>query len=371
MKKKMLFVLLLSMILAVAGCGNNKQENTAETQEESTDTEDTGSTVTYEPVLYEDLSSKLISLGEYKGLQAAKNVQEVTDEDVQSEIDSIKKENAELVDKEEPAETGDVVNIDFTGYIDGETSDNLKGEGTDVEIGAGTMLEDFENQLVGVTTGEDTQISFTFPEDYNQEVAGKDVQFDIHVNSVKAYDMPDWTDEDVKANTDYDSLEDMESSIREELQQNAEKDAEDNWQYDLIKQVMEGSEFQIEDADVEAYIDQMVSEYDSYASAYGMETDQFLQQYLGVTMEQLREMFRETATFRVKMTLAFHEIAEQEGLTVSDEEYQERLSTLAEQYNYDAPSKIEQTYSAEMIREEMIQEKAINFIEENAQEIAE
>ena len=248
---------------------------------------------------------------------------------------------------------------------------SVPGEGTDVEIGAGTMLEDFENQLIGVTTGEDTQISFTFPEDYNQEVAGKDVQFDIHVNSVKAYDMPEWTDEDVQENTDYDSLEDMESSIREELQQSAEKDAEDNWQYDLIKQVMESSEFQIEDADVEAYIDQMVSEYDSYAAANGMETEQFLQQYLGVTMEQLREMFRETATFRVKMTLAFHEIAEQEGLTVSDEEYQERLSALASQYGYDDPSKIEQVYSAEMIKEEMIQEKAINFIEENAQEISE
>ena len=367
----MLLILLASMTLTMAGCGSSKQTDTAEKQEESTTVEDSESAVTYEPVLYEDLSSKLVSLGEYKGLQAARNVQEVTEEDVQAEIDSIKKENAELVDKEEPAETGDVVNIDFTGYIDGETSDNLKAEGTDVEIGAGTMLEDFENQLIGVTTGEDTQISFTFPEDYNQEVAGKDVQFDIHVNSVKAYDMPEWTDEDVQENTDYDSLEDMESSIREELQQSAEKDAEDNWQYDLIKQVMEGSEFQIEDADVEAYIDQMVSEYDSYAAANGMETEQFLQQYLGVTMEQLREMFRETATFRVKMTLAFHEIAGQEGLTVSDEEYQERLSALASQYGYDDPSKIEQVYSAEMIKEEMIQEKAINFIEENAQEISE
>ena len=371
MKKKMLLILLASMTLTMAGCGSSKQTDTAEKQEESTTVEDSESAVTYEPVLYEDLSSKLVSLGEYKGLQAARNVQEVTEEDVQAEIDSIKKENAELVDKEDPAETGDVVNIDFTGYIDGETSDNLKAEGTDVEIGAGTMLEDFENQLIGVTTGEDTQISFTFPEDYNQEVAGKDVQFDIHVNSVKAYDMPEWTDEDVQENTDYDSLEDMESSIREELQQSAEKDAEDNWQYDLIKQVMESSEFQIEDADVEAYIDQMVSEYDSYAAANGMETEQFLQQYLGVTMEQLREMFRETATFRVKMTLAFHEIAEQEGLTVSDEEYQERLSALASQYGYDDPSKIEQVYSAEMIKEEMIQEKAINFIEENAQEISE
>ena len=141
MKKKMLLILLASMTLTMAGCGSSKQTDTAEKQEESTTVEDSESAVTYEPVLYEDLSSKLVSLGEYKGLQAARNVQEVTEEDVQAEIDSIKKENAELVDKEEPAETGDVVNIDFTGYIDGETSDNLKAEGTDVEIGAGTVAD--------------------------------------------------------------------------------------------------------------------------------------------------------------------------------------------------------------------------------------
>ena len=144
---------------------------------ENTETDASGADVAYKAPLYEDLTSKLVNLAEYKGVEAEKTVAEVTDEDVQAEIDSIQKENAELVDKTEPAETGDVVNIDFTGYINGETSDNLKGEGTDVEIGAGTMLPDFENQLVGVTTGEDTQISFTFPENYNQEVAGKDVQF--------------------------------------------------------------------------------------------------------------------------------------------------------------------------------------------------
>ncbi len=368
MKKKIALIMMLAAALSMAGCGSKEQTDTAETQEESTDSE---SAVTYEAVLYEDLTSKLVSLGEYKGLHADKTVAEVTDEDVQSEIDSIRKENAELQDKAEPAETGDVVTIDFTGYIDGETSDSLKGEDTAVEIGSRTMLEDFEDQLIGVTTGEDTRISFTFPEDYNQEVAGKDVQFDIHVDNVQSYDLPELTDDYVKENTDYDSVEDMQTSIREELEQTTQSDAEDNWQYDLISQVMDGSEFEIEDGDVEAYIDQMVSEYDSYAAAYGMETDEFLQSYLGVTLEQLREMFRETATFRVKMTLAFHEIAEQEGLTVSEEEYQERLSSLAEQYNYDDPSKIEQVYSVEMIKEEMVQEKAISFIEENAQEIAE
>ena len=370
MKRKLVMMMVLAATLTLGACGKETAGNTDSTTENSEE-ESSEAGAAYDAPLYEDLTSKLVNLAEYKGVQGSKTVAEVTDEDVQAEIDSIQKENAELVDKTEPAETGDVVNIDFTGYIDGETSDNLKGEGTDVEIGAGTMLEDFENQLVGVTTGEETQISFTFPENYNQEVAGKDVQFDIHVNSVQAYDLPELTDEYVQENTDYDSIEDMQASIREELEQDAQTDAEDNWQYSLIKQVLDNSEFEIEDADVKAYTDEMLTEYQTYANMYGMELGEFLQSQMGVNEEQLREAYRETATFRVKMTLAFHAIAEQEGLTVSDEEYQDRLSTLASQYGYDDPSQIEQVYVPELIKEQIIQEKAIDFIAENGKVISE
>ena len=128
---------------------------------------------------------------------------------------------------------------------------------------------------------------------------------------------------------------------------------------------------EIEDADVKAYTDEMLTEYQTYANMYGMEMEEFLQSQMGVTEEQLREAYRETATFRVKMTLAFHAIAEQEGLTVSDEEYQDRLSTLASQYGYDDPSQIEQVYDPELIKEQIIQEKAIDLIAENGKEISE
>lgn len=115
---------------------------------------------------------------------------------------------------------------------------------------------------------------------------------------------------------------------------------------------------------IKAYTDEMLTEYQTYANMYGMEMEEFLQSQMGVTEEQLREAYRETATFRVKMTLAFHAIAEQEGLTVSDEEYQDRLSTLASQYGYDDPSQIEQVYDPELIKEQIIQEKAIDLIAE-------
>ena len=127
----------------------------------------------------------------------------------------------------------------------------------------------------------------------------------------------------------------------------------------------------MEESDKDLYVDQMMSEYESYAAAANMELDDYLSTYLGTTEAQLREFFRTTAEFRVKMTLVFHEIAQQEGITVSDQEYEDRLNELAKQYNYENTDDIVSLYSAEMIKEEMIQEKAINFIEENAQEISE
>ena len=123
-------------------------------------------------------------------------------------------------------------------------------------------------------------------------------RFDIHVNSVQAYDLPELTDEYVQENTDYDSIEDMQASVREELEQDAQTDAEDNWQYSLIKQVLDNSEFEIEDADVKAYTDEMLTEYQTYANMYGMEMEEFLQSQMGVTEEQLREAYRETDVYK-------------------------------------------------------------------------
>ncbi|MDO4260850.1 MAG: hypothetical protein Q4C82_02135 [Eubacteriales bacterium] len=197
-------------------------------------------------------------------------------------------------------------------------------------------------------------------------MAGKDARFEVHVSSVQEYDLSDWNDEFIKENLNYDSQADMEASIRQELEENAQTEAESDWQYSLVEQVLSGSEYELVDSDEEQYIDLMMSEYETYAAATGMELDDYLGTYLGVTEEQLREMYRATARLRVQMTLAFHEIAQQEDLTVTDEEYESRLSELAQQYGYDDPADVEAVYSEAMIREELIQKKAMSLIVENA-----
>lgn len=383
MKKKYTAALLAAVMLTMTACGGqdttnttgteNAGEETTETDETAGDTageEETGETVdellNYDPVLYEDLTSTLVSLGEYKGITAVRNVAEVMDADVQKEIRTVKASYGELVDVDREAELGDVVLIDFTGYVDGETSDNLQGTEYSLELGSGDFIPGFEDQLVGVKAGEDRELNLTFPEDYYEDMAGKDVTFDVHVHQVQAYEVEGWGDDFVKENLEYESVADMEAAIRQDLEAQAEEDADANVEYDLISSLLDSSEYEVQETDVEAYIDEMMSEYQSYASAMGTDLNTFLQSYLGVTEEQLREIFRETAVFRVKMTLTFHDIAELEGIEISDEEYQEQVNALAEQYGYEDTAAVEAVYSPEMIREQMIQEKVIDLIVDNA-----
>lgn len=374
MKRKYIIILLAGAMLSLTACGAKDSAGTDNTAAAEQDTEAGGEEApedaeeeTYTQVTYESLTSTIKSLGEYKGLQAVRTVEEVTDEDVADEIRAIKKEYGELVETERPAERGDVVLIDYTGYVDGETFDSLQGTEFSLELGSGTFVPGFEDQLIGVSADEDRQLNLTFPEDYYEDMAGKDVTFDVHVQSVSSYEVDGWGDDFIKENLNYDSEEAMEASIRDELEAEAESDADANLEYDLIVALINASEFEVQEADVEACTEEMLTEYKTYASMYGVELEVFLQNYVGVTEQQLREAYRETADFRVKMMLALHEVAAREGIEVSDEDCDEKLSELAEQYGYDSAAAVEAVYSKDMVRSQMLQERAINLIRENAE----
>lgn len=370
MKRRYVAVLLAVAMLVLTGCGSktadtdDTEKNASEEAEDSADGETESSD--YDPVLYEDLTSTIVKLGEYKGLEVTKEVAEVTDEDVRSEILAIKKNYGELVDVDRAAETGDVVVIDFTGYVDGETSDALQGTEYSLELGSGSFVPGFEEQLIGAVAEEDREVNLTFPENYYEDMAGKDARFEVYVHKVQGYEVEGWGDDFVRENLEYDSLAQMEESIRQELLTNAEQEAETNLGYDLMEILLGNSEYEILDADVEAYLGEMVNDYEVYATYYGMDLDTYLQTYMGVTEAQLREILKESAKTRVKMTLTVQEIAKLEGMEISDEEYEERLNGLAEQYGYADGAALEAAYSADMIREQIMQEKVIALLRENA-----
>lgn len=358
-KYKMLLLAAVMLSLSLTACGNKDAEETEESTESA---EDAAALPTYEPVLYEDLTSKLISLGEYKGLEAVRTVAEVTDEDVQKEADSSKKGYSELLTVDREAQMGDTVLIDFTGYVDGETSDELSGTEHLLELGSGEFVPGFEEQLVGAKADEEVEVNVTFPDDYYEDMAGKDARFEVYVQSVQAYDTDAWDDAFIKENFGFENEEEMLLAVRESMEEDAESEADENVEYDLIESLLNSCEFDIQETDIDLYTDQMLSEYETYASIYGTDLGTFLENYMGTTEEGLREMFHDTAAFRVQMTLVFHEIAEKEGLEITEEEYQEMLSSLAEEYGYENTGDVEAIYSREMIEEQLIQEKAIELI---------
>ncbi len=272
------------------------------------------------------------------------------------------KEYLEPEEVERAAEEGDVVVIDYTGYVDGETSDGLQGTEYSLELGSGTFVPGFEDQLVGAIAGEEREVILTFPDTYYEDLAGKEATFDVYVHAVQEYQMDGYTDEFVSENMGYDDIEAFEEAVRQEL----DAEAEANLEYDLVLAFLEDCEFDIQEEDVEAYLDEMMSEYETYAVAYGMELEDYLNNYLGVTEEQLREIFRESAEFRVQLTIAFHDVAEAEGLTVSDEEYDEMVNSLVETYGYENAEAVEAVYTEEKIRESLMQEKVIDLIEDAA-----
>ncbi len=370
MKKKYVAAIMAAVALCMTACGGasgSTEQETSDAGEESTE-EAAGEepAADDQPVLYENLTSKLVSLGEYKGLKVTKISAEVSDEDVQKEVKERKKPYAELKTAERAAEPGDVVIIDYTGYVDGETRDGMHDTEHALELGSNSFIPGFEEQLVGSEAGSDVELNVTFPENYHAELAGQDAVFEVHVHEVQAYDFSGVDDAVIKEKLNYENEEALTAAVREELEADAQKEAEETLEYELVQKLLEGCEFEIQDADVKAYTDQMMSEYVSYAEMYQMDLDTFLQNNLGATEEQVRAMYRQTAEFRVKMTLAFFAIAEAEGMEVTEEEYQARLNEIMSQYGYEDSAQVETLYGRSMIEEELIQQKAIEFLIDNA-----
>lgn len=362
MRKKYMMILLTAAMLSLSACGSSKDaEPTAPAGDTAQETNDF-----YDVVSYAELTSKVLNLGQYKGIEGEKTVTEVSDEMVQEEVWNIKKQYAELVDVERAAEVRNIVVIDYTGYVDGETSEGMQGTEYPLELGSGSFIPGFEEQLIGAAAGQDVEVQVTFPEDYHEELAGKDAVFEVHVHKVQEYVNEEWNDAFIRENVGYESEADMEATLRSELEQYEEDQAEANLEYELILKLVEESEFQVENADIDAYTEEMLNEYRLYASMYGMELDDYLQQVMGTDTGTLREVYYDTAAFRVKMVLALHEIAKQEGMDATEEECTAKLEELALQNGAEDISAVEAVYSREIIRERLIQEKAIGFVRENA-----
>ncbi|NLM51997.1 MAG: trigger factor [Firmicutes bacterium] len=307
-----------------------------------------------------------VKLGEYRGLEVTRQVREITDEDVEKRLQQIREQHVKLhVVEDRALEMGDVAVIDFTGFIDGEPFDGGQGEGYSLEIGSNTFIPGFEPQLVGMKIGEEKEIAVTFPEDYHvQEVAGKDAIFKVKLNEIKSKEIPELTDEFVQEISEFETVAELKEDVMNKLKEQEEERADSEVKIKLVDAITEASEVKVPEILIENQIDIMVADLERFLRMQGLTLEKFLE--LGKkTMEELRQEQREDAEKLVKRDLVLDAIRKKEGIEATDEELQERIKTLAENYNQEEHV-IKELLTAQgqldVMRHEITYGKVIDFL---------
>ena len=327
--------------------------------------------------------SKYVELGEYKGIEVTVDSTDVTDEEVTAQIETTLESAAteeEVTDR--AVEDGDIVNIDYVGKIDGKEFEGGSAEAYDLTIGSGSFIDDFEEQLIGANIGDVVEVNVTFPEDYtNEYVAGKDAVFTVTINGIKETIVPKLTDKWVKEYTaDADvkctTVDEYKEVVKADLKAQKEEAAATNKTADVLTTIVENSTINgYPEEEIDAYISDMKTYYESYASMLGTDLQTFLTSYMGMTEEQFNEEANTLAEATIARQMVCKLIAKAEGMTVSDEEYQAGLEQYAIDYSTDSqaytPEEFEEAYGKDVVTENILLEKVLDFITENAVEVKE
>lgn len=313
---------------------------------------------TFEVTLYPE-----VTLGQYKGLSAQKDEVKVTDEDVDKELEAARKRNARIltVDDRE-AQMGDTANIDFDGYLNGERFDGGKAEGYDLELGSGSFVPGFEEQIVGMKIGEEKDINITFPEDYVADLAGKDVVFKVKLNSLSTKELPELDDEFAKDVSEFDTLDEYKADIRAKQEKQQQEMADNKFRSEIIRKACENMTVDIPAVMIDDKLEEMVR---NYAANFGF-TDR------KTSLEDLLKMMgvdaaaiRPSAEMQVKTELLLEAVVKAENMEVTEEDTEEYMKKVAEGIG----AKVEDMksyFSKDFIEDELKKERATNIIIDSA-----
>lgn len=309
-----------------------------------------------------------VKLGDYKGLEIEKQDSELTDQDLQDEIDHSLGHLADMVVKEDGAvEEGDTVNIDFDGYVDGEQFEGGQADGYDLEIGSGSFIPGFEDQLVGVKTGEEKDVVVTFPEEYHaEELAGKEATFKTKVNEIKYKEVPELTDEIAnELDSDANSVDEYKENLRKRLSEQKAQDVENVEKEEAINKVTENTTIDIPQAMIDTELDRMVQEFGQRIQQQGLDLQTYFQ-ISGQDESQLREQMKDDAEQRVKTNLTLSAIADEENIEVTDEDIDKELEKMSSQFNISVED-IKQTLgNTDIIKNDVRIQKVIVLLRDNA-----
>ena len=309
-----------------------------------------------------------VTLGQYKGLEAPKAEVNVTDEDVENRLNEMADRNSRLVSVEREIQKGDTADIDFEGFDNGVPFDGGKGENFDLEIGSGSFVPGFEDQLVGMKAGEEKDIDITFPENYTPELAGKPVVFHVKVNEVKVKEVPAVDDEFAKDVSEFDTLKELKADIKKKMTAERTEAAQRAFEDVLMAKVAEGVEAEIPHEMVELQAERMMEQFKQQLAAQGIPFDQYLKM-TGTTEADFRKQADGPAAEQVKMDLAVEAIIKAEGLEATDEDVENELKNVAEKYGMDLET-VKKYLRPEDVKEQVIREKAVKVVADSAVAVA-
>ena len=309
-----------------------------------------------------------VKLGQYKGLEAPKAEVKVVAADVNARLKEMADRNSRLVSVERAVKKGDTADIDFEGFDNGVAFDGGKGENFDLEIGSGSFVPGFEDQLIGMKAGEEKDIDITFPENYTPELAGKPVVFHVKVNEVKEKQVPAIDDEFAKDVSEFDTLKDLKADIKKKLTAERTESAQRAFEDVLMAKVAEGIEADIPEEMVELQAERMMEQFKQQLASQGIPFDQYLKM-TNTAEADFRKQAQGPSADQVKMDLAVEAIIKAEGLEASDEDVESEMKSVAEKYGMDLDT-VKKYLRPEDVKEQVIREKVVKLVADSAVAVA-
>ena len=305
-----------------------------------------------------------VKLGQYKGLEAPKAEVKVTAADVTARLKEMADRNSRLVSVERAVKKGDTADIDFEGFDNGVPFDGGKGENFDLEIGSGSFVPGFEDQVIGMKAGEEKDLDITFPEDYHKDLAGKKVVFHVKAKEIKCKELPKLDDDFAKDVSEYDTLKELKDSIKREITEQREQSAKYAVENELMEKVAANIECDIPDALIDEQCARFLEEFKQRLQSQGIPYDQYCKM---TNMDEAKflEEGKEPATRQVRMDLAVNAIIKEEKLEATDEEVEKQYNDLAEKYSMDV-GELKKYLDAMSVRTQIIRDKAISVVVDSA-----
>ncbi len=309
-----------------------------------------------------------VTLGQYKGLEVEKAEVSVSDAQVQAELDRMAQNVASTETVERAAQMGDTANIDFEGFDNGVPFEGGKGNDFDLKLGSGQFVPGFEEQIVGMTAGEEKDIDITFPEDYHAELAGKPVVFHVKLNKVTVTNVPEQDDEFAKDVSEFDTLEELKADIRAKALEQAQKQADSAFEQAAVEKAAENTTVDMPKALVEAELDTQMERFAYQLQMSGYSMEQYAKM-MGGDVSTMRNAFRPAAEKQAKISVTLEKIVEAEGLTVTEEEIEAEFQSLADQYQLEL-AKVKEMVPMGEITGSLTSRKAIKVITDSAVAVA-